>query len=41
VGSEKIGLYSEREVRGCSPITAGNVRIDEVYANTKGGLNSG
>lgn len=31
VGDESTGLYSAREVRGFSPIDAGNVRMDELY----------
>lgn len=31
VGREEIGLYNAREVRGFSPIAAGNVRIDGLY----------
>jgi iron complex outermembrane receptor protein len=31
VGRESVGLYSEGEVRGFSPIEAGNVRIDGLY----------
>jgi iron complex outermembrane receptor protein len=31
VGRESVGLYSESEVRGFSPIEAGNVRIDGLY----------
>ena len=31
VGSERIGLYSPDEVRGFSPVDAGNVRIEGLY----------
>ncbi len=31
VGSEKIGLYSTEDVRGFSPIEAGNARIEGLY----------
>src|SRR4029453_16408825 len=31
VGNETIGLYSTDEVRGFSPVAAGNVRIDGLY----------
>lgn len=31
IGSQSIGLYSESEVRGFSPITAGNTRIEGIY----------
>src|SRR5215207_4101998 len=31
VGNETIGLYSTDEVRGFSPVAAGNIRIDGLY----------
>jgi iron complex outermembrane receptor protein len=31
VGREEIGLYGTSEVRGFSPVAAGNVRIDGLY----------
>jgi iron complex outermembrane receptor protein len=31
VGNETIGLYSTEEVRGFSPVAAGNIRIDGLY----------
>ena len=31
VGNERIGLYSSSEVRGFSPITANNVRVEGIY----------
>ena len=31
VGNEQVGLYSSFDVRGFSPTTAGNVRIDGLY----------
>ena len=31
VGNENIGLYSIDEVRGFSPASAGNIRIDGLY----------
>ncbi len=40
VGTERIGIYSDREVRGFSPVTAGNVRIEGVYIDLQGQLNS-
>lgn len=40
VGSERIGIYSDREVRGFSPVTAGNVRVEGVYIDLQGQLNS-
>ncbi|WP_326525460.1 TonB-dependent receptor domain-containing protein [Sphingomonas sp.] len=36
VGSESIGLYSPSQVRGFSPVTAGNVRIEGVYVDRQG-----
>ena len=40
VGTERIGIYSDREVRGFSPVTAGNVRVEGVYIDLQGQLNS-
>ena len=31
VGSEKIGIYNDMDVRGFSPMKAGNLRLDGVY----------
>jgi iron complex outermembrane recepter protein len=31
IGTESIGLYSTTNVRGFSPITAGNLRLDGLY----------
>jgi iron complex outermembrane recepter protein len=31
VGYERVGLYSSSEVRGFSPITAGNIRMEGLY----------
>jgi iron complex outermembrane recepter protein len=31
VGDEQIGIYSEDNVRGFSPVSAGNVRIEGLY----------
>lgn len=31
IGSERVGLYSETEVRGFSPVQAGNGRIEGLY----------
>src|SRR5262245_25302040 len=31
VGNESIGIYDDGEVRGFSPIDAGNVRIEGLY----------
>lgn len=39
VGVEKIGLYTSDEVRGFSPTTAGNLRIEGLYFDQAGGLN--
>lgn len=36
VGSETIGLYSASQVRGFSPVTAGNVRLEGVYFDRQG-----
>lgn len=36
VGSESIGLYSASSVRGFSPVTAGNVRIEGIYFDRQG-----
>ncbi|MCA0977164.1 TonB-dependent receptor [Qipengyuania flava] len=38
IGSESIGLYSSSRVRGFSPVTAGNVRIDGVYVDRQGSI---
>lgn len=40
VGHERIGLYSPMEVRGFSPIQAGNARIDGLYFDQVARLNS-
>ena len=39
VGIENIGLYTNASVRGFSPTTAGNVRIDGLYFDQAGELN--
>ncbi len=36
IGNEAIGLYSSSQVRGFSPVTAGNVRIEGVYLDRQG-----
>lgn len=36
IGNETIGLYSSSQVRGFSPVTAGNVRIEGVYLDRQG-----
>lgn len=38
IGNESIGLYSPSQVRGFSPIAAGNVRIDGVYFDRQGAI---
>lgn len=38
IGNESIGLYSPSQVRGFSPVTAGNVRIEGVYVDRQGAL---
>ncbi|MGD9810557.1 MAG: hypothetical protein AB7U35_04370 [Sphingobium sp.] len=40
VGSESIGLYNSREVRGFSPEDAGNIRLEGLYASIEGNPNS-
>lgn len=39
VGIEKIGIYTIDQVRGFSPTTAGNLRIDGLYFDQVGELN--
>jgi iron complex outermembrane receptor protein len=38
VGNESIGLYSPSQVRGFSPVTAGNVRVEGVYIDRQGAI---
>ena len=38
IGNESIGIYNEGEVRGFSPIEAGNVRIEGLYFDRLGTL---
>lgn len=40
IGNESIGLYSPSQVRGFSPVTAGNVRIEGVYIDRQGSIAS-
>jgi iron complex outermembrane recepter protein len=40
LGLESIGMYSPGQVRGFSPQTAGNVRIDGLYFDQQGGLSN-
>lgn len=39
IGNEQIGLYSAGEIRGFSPIDAGNVRIEGFWFDLQGSLN--
>ncbi|MGO4781606.1 hypothetical protein AB4084_39580, partial [Lysobacter sp. 2RAB21] len=36
LGNETIGLYSSKQVRGFSPVDAGNVRMDGIYFDRQG-----
>jgi iron complex outermembrane recepter protein len=38
IGPESLGLYSASSVRGFSPLTAGNVRLDGLYFDQQGGM---
>lgn len=40
VGHETIGLYDEGNVRGFSPSSAGNFRLEGLYLDIQGGLSS-
>jgi iron complex outermembrane recepter protein len=40
VANESIGIYSERDARGFSPLDAGNARIDGIYYDPAGALSS-
>src|ERR1044071_8223494 len=40
IGNESIGIYNEGDVRGFSPIEAGNVRIEGLYFDRTGSLTS-
>lgn len=40
VGDQSIGIYSDSSVRGFSPLDAGNVRIEGLYFDQQGNLNS-
>jgi iron complex outermembrane receptor protein len=40
VGNESIGIYNEGDVRGFSPIEAGNVRLEGLYFDRLGHLTS-
>ena len=39
IGSEQVGVYSGTDTRGFSPTTAGNVRLDGLYADAPFGFN--
>lgn len=38
LGPESLGLYNAGNVRGFSPLTAGNVRLDGLYFDQQGGM---
>jgi iron complex outermembrane receptor protein len=38
VGTEKIGIYSDTDVRGFNPVRAGNLRIEGIYFDQQSGL---
>src|SRR5687767_10057975 len=38
VGNEKVGLYGADNVRGFSPITAGNIRVEGLFVTEHGGF---
>src|SRR5262245_14364611 len=38
IGDQQVGLYSPADVRGFSPIAAGNVRIEGLYFDQQGWL---
>src|SRR5689334_8926147 len=40
LGLESIGMYSPGQVRGFSPRTAGNLRIEGLYFDQQGGLSN-
>ena len=40
IGNESIGIYNEGDVRGFSPIEAGNVRLEGLYFDLLGHLTS-
>ena len=40
VGNEKIGLYSASDVRGFSPVQAGNIRVEGLSVTDHGGFSS-
>ncbi|MGE3301986.1 MAG: hypothetical protein AB7M12_02610 [Hyphomonadaceae bacterium] len=36
IGNDRSGLYSDRDTRGFSPLSAGNARIEGMYFDTRG-----
>jgi iron complex outermembrane recepter protein len=40
VGAEKIGLYSDSDARGFSPVAAGNIRLEGLYIDNPIGFSS-
>jgi iron complex outermembrane receptor protein len=36
IGNERVGLYTDADVRGFSPVQAGNLRIDGLYWDRQG-----
>jgi iron complex outermembrane recepter protein len=38
LGPESIGIYGSGSIRGFSPLTAGNARIDDLYFDLQGGM---
>src|SRR5688500_16025319 len=40
VGNERIGLYSDGDARGFSPVAAGNIRIEGLYIDNPTGFSS-
>ena len=38
VGTEKSGIYDDNDVRGFSPVRAGNLRIEGIYFDQQAGL---
>ena len=40
VGNERIGLYSDNDARGFSPVAAGNIRIEGLYIDNPTGFSS-
>ncbi|HEY0052591.1 MAG TPA: TonB-dependent receptor, partial [Caulobacteraceae bacterium] len=40
VGNERIGLYSDGDARGFSPVAAGNIRVEGLYIDSAAGFSS-